>query len=82
MYVLRAIKNNIENLNNHKQAIQSQLQSIEANIKTQHSRQRELEDKLRKVTLAKQKIRTEFDQLNNKAEPEVHNLHNLVSFLV
>ncbi|XP_066139567.1 structural maintenance of chromosomes protein 6 [Euwallacea fornicatus] len=71
------LQENIVKEKNRRQAIQNQLQALQNDIDSRSLMLKELEDKIRKMTTAKQEIRKEYDELSNEAEPEVHDLNNL-----
>lgn len=69
-------------MKSRKQSIQNQLQALQRDVHNETLQQRELEEKIRKVTSVKQLIRRQYDELSNEAEPEVHDLNNLVKTFI
>ncbi|XP_060528769.1 structural maintenance of chromosomes protein 6 isoform X2 [Cylas formicarius] len=74
---MRLLQENINSLSDKKQSVLHQLRALQNEINQQTLTARHLEEKIRKVQMARSKIRREHDELNQSAEPEVHNLQYL-----
>ncbi|XP_050312592.1 structural maintenance of chromosomes protein 6 isoform X2 [Anthonomus grandis grandis] len=74
---IQHLQETIQALKTRRQTVHNQLKSLQRDINNQTLLQKELEDKIRRVTVAKQQIRKQYDELSTEAEPEVHNLQNL-----
>lgn len=72
------MEHNIEISNKKRQAICNQLQAFMTDMKQKVQQKNQLEDKVRKVNMARMQIRRQLEDLNATAEPEVQNVHYLV----
>lgn len=75
------IEENITNMTNKRQVMCNQLKALQKEMQGQYQQQQELEEKIRKVNLAKSRISTRYEDLNNELDPEAHDVTNLETVL-
>ncbi|CAG9820931.1 unnamed protein product, partial [Phaedon cochleariae] len=67
----------LQDLQNQKQTVKTQLDEFTRDMRKQVNSKNQLEEKVRKVNMARAQIRRQLEELNSSAEPEVQNIQFL-----